>query len=82
MDIFPGTILIGVGIGVGLCPLNNVILSSASKAKQSDASGVLNTTTKLGASLGASVIGAVLMVSIYSSLGAGVEQAHPEYVTA
>lgn len=82
VDIFPGTILIGVGIGVGLGPLNNVILSSASKAKQADASGVLNTTTKLGASLGAAVIGAVLIVSIYSALGAAVEQAHPEYVTA
>jgi MFS family permease len=81
-DIFPGTALIGVGIGVGLGPLNNVILSSAPKAKQADASGVLNATTKLGASLGAAVIGAVLIVSIYSALGAAVEKAHPEYVTA
>jgi EmrB/QacA subfamily drug resistance transporter len=82
VDIFPGTTLIGAGIGVGLGPLNNVILSSAPKAKQADASGVLNVTTKLGASLGAAVIGAVLIVSVYSALAAAVGQAHPEYVTA
>jgi len=82
IDILPGTILIGAGMGVSLGPLNNVILSSASKAKQADASGVLNTMTKLGTSLGAAVIGAVLIVSIYSTLGAAVQQAHPEYQTA
>ncbi len=82
IDVFPGTIFIGAGIGICLGPLHNVILSSAPKAKQADASGVLNTTATIGASLGTAVIGAVLIVSVYSALSAAVEQAHPEYVTA
>jgi EmrB/QacA subfamily drug resistance transporter len=82
VDIFPGTILIGVGLGVSLGPLNNLILSSGSDAQQADASGVLNTTTNFGNSLGTAVIGVLLLVSIYAALGPAVEKAYPDQVTA
>jgi MFS family permease len=82
VDIFPGTILIGVGLGLSLGPLNNLILSSASDAQQADASGVVNTTTNLGNSLGTAVVGVLLLVSIYAALGPAVQKAYPGQVTA
>jgi hypothetical protein len=82
VDLFPGTILIGVGLGLSLGPLNNLILSSGSDAQQADASGVLNTTTNFGNSLGTAIIGVLLLVSIYAALGPAVEKAYPDQVTA
>ena len=82
IDIFPGTILIGAGVGVSIGPLHNVVLSSAPRAKQADASGVVSTTATIGASLGTAVIGALLIVSIYSTFGAAIEKVAPEYVAA
>jgi len=81
-DIFPGTILIGAGLGLALGPLVNLILSSAPDEKQADASGVLNTSTNLGESLGTAVIGVLLIVSIYSALGPAVVKVYPNQVTA
>jgi EmrB/QacA subfamily drug resistance transporter len=82
VDIFPGTILIGIGLGLSLAPLSNLILSAASEEQQADASGVLNTTTNLGASVGTAVIGVLLIVSIYAALGTAVQNAYPNQVTA
>jgi hypothetical protein len=82
VDIFPGTILIGAGLGLALGPLVNLILSSAPDEKQADASGILNTSTNLGESLGTAVIGVLLIVSIYSALGPAVEKAYPNQITA
>lgn len=75
------TILIGAGLGLALGPLVNLILSSAPGEKQADASGVLNTTTNLGESLGTAVIGVLRIVSIYSALGPVVGKAYPNHVT-
>jgi hypothetical protein len=74
--------LIGVGLGLSLGPLNNLILSSASDVQQADASGVVNTTTNLGNSLGTAVIGVLLLVSIYAALGPAIQKAYPGQVTA
>jgi hypothetical protein len=82
VDIFPGTILIGIGLGLSLGPLSNLILSAASEEQQADASGVLNTTTNLGESVGTAVIGVLLIVSIYAALGTAVQNAYPNQVTA
>jgi Major Facilitator Superfamily len=82
IDIFPSIILIGAGVGLALGPLFNVILSSAPEEQQADASGILNTTTHLGQSLGTAVIGVLLLVSIYSTLGTAVQKAYPDQVTA
>ena len=72
----------GVGLGLSLGPLSNLILSLASDEQQADASGVMNTTTNLGNSLGTAVIGVLLLVSVYAALGPAVEKAYPGHVTA
>jgi len=82
VDIFPGTILIGAGLGLTLGPLINLILSSAPEEEQADASGVVNVSTNLGESLGTALIGVLLLVSIFAALGPAVEKAYPNQVTA
>ncbi|MGZ4891587.1 MAG: MFS transporter, partial [Halobacteriota archaeon] len=82
VDIFPGTILIGAGLGLALGPLNNLILSSAPEEEQADASGIVNVSTNLGEAFGTAVIGVLLLVSIYAALGPAVEKAYPDQVTA
>jgi hypothetical protein len=42
----------------------------------------LNTSSNLGNSLGTAIIGVLLLVSVYSALGAAVEKAYPDQVTA
>jgi EmrB/QacA subfamily drug resistance transporter len=82
VDLFPGTILIGAGLGLAFGPLINLILSSAPEEKQADASGIFNVSTNIGESLGTAVIGVLLLVSVFAALGPAVEKAYPNQVTA
>ena len=43
-DIIPGTLLLGIGLGLALPITGNIVLSSAEDDKQSDASGILSTS--------------------------------------
>jgi len=82
VDIFPGTILIGAGIGLALGPLINIILSSAPEEEQADASGVVNVSTNVGEAFGTAIIGVLLLVSVFAALGPAVQKAYPNQVTA
>ena len=77
-DIIPGSMLFGIGIGIILSQVTNLTLSAVDEAHATDAAGVLNTLRQLGTSLGTALIGAILLIFIFSGLLAGIAQEYPE----
>ena len=59
-DILAGSLLLGIGLGIVLSQVTNLTLSSIRSERQTDASGLYNTTRQLGSSLGTAIIGLVL----------------------
>ena len=76
-DIIPGTLLLGIGLGLALPITGNIVLSSASDDKQSDASGILSTSASLGTSMGTAIIGIVLILGIINGIYVAVDQTFP-----
>ncbi len=74
--------LFGVGAGLLLSQLGNVIMSSVDEDKTNEAGGLQGTAQNLGASLGTALIGAVLISALTSGFVERVEQnpALPESV--
>jgi MFS family permease len=66
--------LFGVGAGLLLSQLGNVIMSSVDEAKTNEAGGLQGTAQNLGASLGTALIGAVLISALSSGFVARVEE--------
>jgi len=73
--LIPGLTLYGMGMGMVLSQVNNLTLSSVSVRDAGEASGVTNTFRQVGMSLGAAIIGAILLNSIVGSLGGDRTQA-------
>jgi MFS family permease len=63
----------GVGAGLLLSQLGNVIMSSVDPAKTNEAGGLQGTAQNLGASLGTALIGAVLIAALTSGFTDRVE---------
>jgi MFS family permease len=63
----------GVGAGLLLSQLGNVIMSSVDPAKINEAGGLQGTAQNLGASLGTALIGAVLIAALTSGFTSRVE---------
>ena len=61
-DVLPGSVLFGIGLGVVLSQVTNITLSSIGNERQTDASGIYNTTRQVGSSLGTGIIGVVLVL--------------------
>ncbi len=66
--------LFGVGAGLLLSQLGNVIMSSVEPEQTNEAGGLQGTAQNLGASLGTAVIGSVLIAALTSGFVAKVEQ--------
>jgi MFS family permease len=66
--------LFGVGAGLLLSQLGNVIMSSVDPSKTNEAGGLQGTAQNLGASLGTALIGAVLIAALSSGFVDRVEQ--------
>jgi EmrB/QacA subfamily drug resistance transporter len=66
--LIPGLALYGIGMGLVFSQINNVTLSAVPPNEAGEASGVTNTFRQLGSSLGAAVIGAILLSSILSGM--------------
>jgi MFS family permease len=66
--------LFGIGAGLLLSQLGNVIMSSVGPAKINEAGGLQGTAQNLGASLGTALIGAVLIAALTSGFVARVEE--------
>jgi MFS family permease len=65
--------LFGIGAGLLLSQLGNVIMSSVDPAKINEAGGLQGTAQNLGASLGTALIGAVLIAALTSGFVSQVE---------
>jgi EmrB/QacA subfamily drug resistance transporter len=65
--------LFGIGAGLLLSQLGNVIMSSVEPAKINEAGGLQGTAQNLGASLGTALIGAVLIAALTSGFVSKVE---------
>jgi EmrB/QacA subfamily drug resistance transporter len=65
--------IFGVGAGLLLSQLGNVIMSSVDPSKTNEAGGLQGTAQNLGASLGTALIGAVLIAALTSGFTSRVE---------
>jgi EmrB/QacA subfamily drug resistance transporter len=70
--LIPGLALYGIGMGLVQSQINNLTLSSVPVAEAGEASGITNTFRQIGSSLGAAIIGSVLLTSIVVDLQAAV----------
>ena len=66
--------LFGVGAGLMLSQLGNVIMSSVDPAQTNEAGGLQGTAQNLGASLGTALIGSVLIAALTNGFVERVEQ--------
>ena len=73
IDIIPGTVVFGVGIGLLLSQLTNLTMSAAREDQETDASGFLNAFKNLGYSVGTALIGVLLLVSVFGGLTTSLE---------
>ena len=74
MELLPGLAIFGIGLGLMLAQLSNITLSPVKEEERGEATGVAETTKALGTSLGTAIIGAVLIMSLFSGLAIGVQQ--------
>ena len=72
VDIIPGTVIFGLGVGLLLSQLTNLTMSAVRRDQETDASGFLNTAKNLGYSVGTALIGVLLLVGIFNGLVAGI----------
>ncbi len=73
IDIVPGTIVFGVGIGFLLSQLTNLTMSAARSDQETDASGLFNAFKNLGYSVGTALIGVLLLLGIFGGLSTSIE---------
>ncbi|HKO57783.1 MAG TPA: MFS transporter [Thermoanaerobaculia bacterium] len=71
-SLVPGLALYGIGLGFVLSQVNNLTLSAVAVSEAGEASGVSNTFRQIGASLGAALIGAVLLNTIVGRLSSSL----------
>lgn len=75
IDIVPGTVVFGMGVGLLLSQLTNLTMSAARDDQESDAAGFLNAFKNLGYSMGTALIGVLLLLGILGGLTTGIESA-------
>jgi MFS family permease len=77
LEMVPGIILLGIGMGIVFPHSANLILSVVRQEKQPEASGILNTGINLGSSLGTSILGVILILSTINALTMGLGDHSP-----
>jgi MFS family permease len=65
--------VLGVGMGLVISQLGNVVQSSVEEEDRSEAGGLQNTAQQLGSSLGTAFLGAVVVTGLISAFSANVE---------
>jgi EmrB/QacA subfamily drug resistance transporter len=74
LSFAPALALYGMGFGLVMSQINNFTLSAVSHQEAGEASGVNTTLRQIGASLGAAIIGAILLTSLSINLTNGLTQ--------
>jgi EmrB/QacA subfamily drug resistance transporter len=77
IDVFPGTILFGLGISMVVAPLTSTLMSSVPVSNAGIASAINNAISRVGQPLLSAVIFIVITASFYSSLAAKVPGLNP-----
>jgi EmrB/QacA subfamily drug resistance transporter len=65
--------VLGVGMGLVVSQLGNVVQSAVGEDERSEAGGLQNTAAQLGSSLGTAFLGAVVISGLVASFGSNVE---------
>lgn len=73
VDIIPGTVVFGIGIGLLLSQLTNLTMSAARSDQETDAAGFLNAFKNLGYSMGTALIGVLLLLGVFGGLTTVIE---------
>ncbi|UTB32649.1 MAG: MFS transporter [Methanobacterium sp. ERen5] len=76
-NIIPATLLLGMGLGLALPLTANIIMSSVNEDEQTNASGIMSTSSSLGASIGTALIGVVLILATLNGLYSTYDQTYP-----
>jgi EmrB/QacA subfamily drug resistance transporter len=63
---------LGVGMGLVVSQLGNVVQSSVSDSERSEAGGLQNTAQQLGSSLGTALLGAIVITGLLTAFGSNV----------
>ena len=68
LDMIPGLVIYGFGMGLVFAQINNIVLSAVSVQQSGEASGVNNTFRQLGTTLGSAIIGTILLINLTANL--------------
>ena len=74
LQLAPGFILFGLGIGAAMAATSNLTLSAVSPQEAGEASGLNNTMRQVGSTLGSSIIGAILLTALSTNLATGIDK--------
>jgi MFS family permease len=74
-DLFPGFLLVAVGLGFSFVPISIAALAGVQPAEAGLASGLLNTSQQIGGALGIAALSAIATSTIDSDLSTGTAQA-------
>jgi hypothetical protein len=66
--------VLGVGMGLVISQLGNVVQSSVGERDRSEAGGIQNTAQQLGSSLGTALLGAIVITGLIGAFTANVEE--------
>jgi len=75
VDMMPGMLLIGVGVGLSFPPLMTLAMAGVAPADSGLASGLVNTSAQVGGALGLAVLATLASGRTDALLAAGVENA-------
>ncbi len=78
LDLNQGTViaillLYGLGVGLAIAQLTNVVLSEVPRDRLGSGSGANNTIRQVGAAMGIAIIGAILATTLASSVRTGLD---------
>ena len=68
LDMIPGILLLGAGMGIVFPHSANVIFAVARPDQQPDASGIMNTGINLGSAMGTAVLGVILILGGFGQM--------------
>jgi MFS family permease len=74
MGLMPGLFVYGLGMGLVVSQIVNLIMSAVTPGQTAEASGIASTLETLGSSVGTAVIGTILVVALTGGVGMMVEQ--------
>jgi MFS family permease len=74
LGLVPGLFVFGLGMGLVVSQIVNLIMSAVTPGQTAEASGVASTLETLGSSMGTAVIGTILVVALTSGAVQMVEQ--------